>query len=198
MESHISKYRPVQQTTHRCESIPQLTRTPNNRNATPKTAYWYETATTLSSENADLTEKVTKYEERCRTLTGSVTRLSQLRTALEKDLATANKEIIRLTACTHPTLPPTPNIPSKSNSISVSTQGRDAMHWYQTCRSMEAQYIQMISELETRVSQLTETITSNTGKRPRRIDNKRDRQTPITHSENTVHVINPNANMVDI
>jgi hypothetical protein len=130
----------------------------NSRNATLQSAYWYETATTLSKENAELTEKIAQVNTRCDTMGESITRLSRIRAALEEELSSANREIIRISTHSQVFIPPTPTH-LRIQSIPVNTEGRDAMHWYQTCRTMEAQYIQKITELEARIDNLVEIIT---------------------------------------
>ena len=140
-----------------------------NKNSTRGTSHWYETATSLSKENSKLVDAISEYELKYTRLNTSVSRLSQLRTALENDLAAANREIIRLTVCANDfVVVPSLQAPSKARSIPVSADGKDALHWYQTCRSMEAQHIEKINELEAKIDSLIKTMTDPDTKRRKR------------------------------
>ena len=136
-------------------------------------SYWYETATTLSKENSELVDKITKYEEKLCIQNTSISRLAQLRTALENELTEANREIIRLTAYGNGCMPSTQSFPpSKTRSIPVSTEGKDAVHWYQTCRSLETLHIQKTAELEGRIEALLKKAEESDTKRRKTVNTK--------------------------
>jgi hypothetical protein len=140
-----------------------------NKNSSRETSHWYETATSLSRENSKLVDVISGYELKCARLTISVSRLSKLRTALENDLAAANREIIRLAVCANDfAVVPSLQAPSKARSIPVSADGKDALHWYQTCRSMEAQHIEKINELEAKIDSLIKTMADPDTRRRKR------------------------------
>ena len=139
----------------------------DGRNATHETAQWYEAATTQSEENAKLAELLEESGTKCRRLTDSVTRLSQLRQALENELAATKRDVIHLSASGH-AITPSIAAPTRIQPIPVNTEGRDAMHWYQTCRTMEAQNIQRNAELEARMEKLSDRTTTPQNKRKKR------------------------------
>jgi hypothetical protein len=74
---------------------------------------------------------------------------------LETNLNEANKELVHLST-SHAAALRSPT-QTKMTTVPASTQGRDAVYWHLTCRSMEVHYIQLVSELEARVKELTET-----------------------------------------
>jgi hypothetical protein len=110
----------------------------------------------IRGHHAFLCDKLMKCETKCKDLTDNVARLSRVRAALENDLRSASKEIMTLTtqpgviAGTKPFIPHT-----KQRSVPAGTQGKETMHWYQTCTTMERQHIEKIAELETKIRQLT-------------------------------------------
>ena len=142
----------------------------NSKNATQETSYWFETATTLSKENTELIDRITRCEEKCAKLNTSVSRLSHRRIVLEKELANANRELLRMTVCRYDGFTPCSIVPSKTKSIPVNTEGKDAIHWYQACRTLEAHHIQKTSELEAKIESLLKSMTELDTKRRKRRD----------------------------
>jgi hypothetical protein len=147
-------------------------RTKSSKDASTESAYWYETAMTLSDGNTELTEKLTACEARCEVFKDTVCRLTQQRKQLEEDLTSAQGEIIRLSSSAGAIAALAP-ITMQRQSIPVNTQGKDALYWYQTCRTMEAQYIEKIAGLETTIKHLIDenkrgAITSDQAKRRKR------------------------------
>lgn len=133
--------------------LAEQTRIKSSKDASTESAYWYETAMTLSDGNAKLTEKLTTCEAKCEVLKDTVCRLTQQRKQLEEDLTSAQGEIIRLSSCAGELATIAP-ITMQRQSIPVNTQGKDALYWYQTCRTMEAQYIEKLAGLETTIKHL--------------------------------------------
>ena len=113
------------------------------KNSTSKTAYWYESSSTLSIENAKLCKDLSKSNEECLHLRANVKRLADMRDELTKSLA-EKASTDATPSFAHSTL----------QSIPVNTDGKDAMHWYQTCRTMEAQFTVAKAELQSKIEEL--------------------------------------------
>ena len=69
---------------------------------------------------------------------------------METQLAASTREILileadRITMPLHPRRPP-PHIPT-------STQGKDALFWHQTCRTLQTQYMELKAELDEKIDQ---------------------------------------------
>jgi hypothetical protein len=80
---------------------------------------------------------------------------------MELNLSEANKEIMHLAfiarnQCTPMHLPTR----SKVSKIPINTLGKDAMYWYQTCRTMEAQHLVQTNEMETKINELMNVISA--------------------------------------
>ena len=125
------------------------------------TNYWRDSANTLSEENTNLTRRLSKLEEEHRQLRSAMTRSSEARKELEKRLNEANKEIFHLSAA-DPSRRIIPRQPAqlKFAVMPPNTQKRDAAFWFQTCRSMEAQYVQRNAELEAKIDELMEAVSA--------------------------------------
>ena len=121
-----------------------------------RSAYWHQMASTLSKENARLTSQITDLEEKCTRQQESIRRLSRNNAAVNEELASTRREILRLTACENAILLPS-TAPVRLQSIPIDPQGKDGMYWYQTCRTMEAQFIQRTAELQATIDKLIET-----------------------------------------
>jgi hypothetical protein len=119
------------------------------------TSYWRDTATTLSHENTTLADRVSQTESENEKLKQIAACAAAKRKELEQSLNEANKELVHLST-SHAAALRSPT-QTKMTTVPASTQGRDAVYWHLTCRSMEVQYIQLVSELEARVKELTET-----------------------------------------
>jgi hypothetical protein len=130
-----------------------------------RTSYWHQTASTLSKENAELVCRISRYEEQINRHREALKRLSRAKIDTESELAAANREIMRLTMCGNSIVLPTA-APVRLQSIQVSTQGKDAHYWYQTCRTMEAQFIQKTTELQAVIDTLIEAAASQHRTKP--------------------------------
>lgn len=128
---------------------------------TSSTAYWRESTNTLSNENSILTDRLAIIEAEHATLKETVSRLTSTKKEMETNLSEANKEIMHLAfiarnQCTPMHLPTR----SKVSKIPIDTLGKDAMYWYQTCRTMEAQHITQTNEMETKINELMDVISA--------------------------------------
>jgi hypothetical protein len=131
---------------------------PTNKN-TNSTAYWRESTNTLSHENSILTDRLAVIEEEHKKLKETVSKLNSIKKETESNLNEANKEIMHLAfiarnQCTPMHLPTR----SKVSKIPINTLGKDAMYWYQTCRSMEAQHLLQTNEMETKINELMDVM----------------------------------------
>ena len=160
IEAHVSRTRHTEK-----RQPPTETKASRQSSATAdRSSYWHQTAATLSKENATLTHSLTEHEERYTRQQESIKRLSRARAVAEEELATARREILRLTVCGNAILLPTAP-PVKVQSIPVNMQGKDGMYWYQMCRTIETQYIQRTAELQASLDKLIETASSRGGPR---------------------------------
>jgi hypothetical protein len=125
-----------------------------------RSSHWHQAAATLSRENAELVCRLSRYEEQINRHREALKRLSHAKLATESDLAAANREIMRLTVCANSIVLPTA-APIRLQSIPVNLQGRDGHYWYQTCRTMEAQFIQKTAELQAVIDTLIEAAAAN-------------------------------------
>jgi hypothetical protein len=161
MESHMSSYftkkSKADEETKTCTS-PRQTQTNKHTNST---AYWRESTNTLSHENSILTDRLAIIEAEHKNLKETVSRLTSIKKEMELNLSEANKEIMHLAfiarnQCTPMHLPTR----SKVSKIPINTLGKDAMYWYQTCRTMEAQHLVQTNEMETKINELMNVISA--------------------------------------
>jgi hypothetical protein len=118
-------------------------------------AYWREATGTLSYENATLTNRLTQSEEECVRLKHMMQRSAAQRKESENALIEAQRELA-LISTTHRYTCAQISTRATYTTVSASTQGRDAVYWHQTCRSIEEELLKRITELEIRVEELTE------------------------------------------
>jgi len=162
IESHVSAMKPKETELARTRTQPQK---PANTPECDKD-YWRNTTYTLSGENTELKQRLSKLEEEYKQLKHAMTRSTAARKELEKNLNEANKELFHLsTTHSRRIVPKQPVQLRFAVPPSSAIQNKDASFWYQTCRSMEAQYIQRNNELEAKVDELME-IVSAKRKRP--------------------------------
>jgi hypothetical protein len=136
--------------------LPTKKNTPPPKPATSGASFWRNTSEALSHENTTLTDRVTRMEEDNAHLRHMLACSTAARKELEQSLNETNKELAHLLSSS--TLKPPAQ--ARLNSVPASTQGRDAMYWHLTCRSLETQYIQRIAELEAKVKELTEAVST--------------------------------------
>lgn len=121
------------------------------------TDYWRDSTNTLSDENTTLTRRLSKLDEENKQLKHVMTKSTAAKKELEKSLNEANKEIFYLsTTQTGRRIIPRQPQQLRFSVMPPATQNRDAAYWFQTCRSMEAQYAQRTAELEAKVDELME------------------------------------------
>jgi hypothetical protein len=141
---------------HKPAKPPTKQNAPPPKPSTSGASFWRNTSETLSHENTALTDRAARMEEETAHLRHMLACSSAARKELEHSLNEANKELAHLLASN--TLKPPAQ--ARLNSVPASTQGRDAMYWHLTCRSLETQYIQRIAELEAKVKELTEAVST--------------------------------------
>lgn len=118
-------------------------------------AYWREATGTLSYENATLTNRLTQSEEECVRLKHMMQRSTAQRKESESALIEAQRELA-LFSTTRQYDCAQISTRATYTTIPASTQGRDAVYWHQTCRSIETELLKRIAELEIRVEELME------------------------------------------
>ena len=122
--------------------------------------YWRQTAETLLNENRGLRESLQRKETECAELINRIRRTEQTCVQLEQQLASHMREVLILRA-DRITPPPPPK--RTSPIIPLNTQGKDAIYWHQACRTLQSQYMELQSELESKTDQflrLTERLTA--------------------------------------
>jgi hypothetical protein len=153
IESHLAAIKPRPP-----DPTPRLKAT---RVSDHSTDYWRDSANTLSDENTTITHELSKLKEEYKQLKHTMTRSTAARKELELKLNEANKEIFHLSTTRHVRrLIPRQPEQLKFAVMPPALQRKDADHWYQTCRSMEAQYVQRTAELEAKVEELIETVSA--------------------------------------
>jgi hypothetical protein len=145
IESHMLAKPPVQPTSPK-QSTPCDKKSP---------AYWREATGTLSYENATLTNRLTQSEEECVRLKHMMQRSTAQRKESENALIEAQRELA-LFSTTHQYDCAHISTRATYTTMPASTQGRDAVYWHQTCRSIETELLKRIAELEIRVEELVE------------------------------------------
>jgi hypothetical protein len=118
-------------------------------------AYWREATGTLSYENATLTNRITQSEEECMRLKHMMQKSTAQRKGLESALIEAQRELA-LFSTTHQHEFAQISTRATYTTVAATTQGRDAVYWHQTCRSIETELLKRITELEIRVEELME------------------------------------------
>lgn len=141
---------------------------PHSAAGTPH--YWRETANTLSRENAAITEQLGRLRADNAQLRESLRRLTAAHKETEQALAESSKELAHLSLVSRhwgATGGQATFVPLRTRipPVPVDPQGKDAMHWYLSCRHMEAQFNLLRAELENKISELTEIISANKRKR---------------------------------
>lgn len=111
--------------------------------------YWHQTATTLLTENTQLREGLGNKTQECTELSANLARMARAHAELEKQYAASCRELLILEADRITPAAPKPPIPH----IPTSTQGKDAIYWHQACRSIQAQYFDLKSELDSKTDQ---------------------------------------------
>lgn len=129
-------------------------------------SYWRESTNTLSRENTNLTSRITHAEADNAKLRDTINRMTIAKKEAERSLHDTTKEIMHLSfiarhQCTPARLPTR----IRMDPVPASTLGKDAMYWYQTCRTMEAQFIEEKAALETKIAELTDVAASVKRKR---------------------------------
>ena len=124
-----------------------------------RSSYWHRIAATLSKENAEMVCQLSRYEEQISHSKETLKRMTRAKATAESELAAANRENIRLTLSGNSIVLPTA-APIRLQSIPANMQGKDGHYWYQTCRTMEAQFIQKTTELQAVIDTLIETAAS--------------------------------------
>jgi hypothetical protein len=132
-----------------------------NKHAVPTVTldslHWQQTASTLLSENTQLRESLKTKEKECSDYSSRLFQLGQSHASLEKQLAASTRDLL---VSTVDSLTPPPMVLRAAPNIPVNTQGKDAMYWHQACRTLQAQYLELKSELENKTDQLLRLTTS--------------------------------------
>ena len=122
-------------------------------------AYWRDTADTLSRENSELMERLSRVEDENRSMKQRVENLILAKRKLEHDLSTAEEELKHISM--------TQNLTTTRHGMQISippkstfTKEKDAIFWYQRCRSIESQLSHRIFELENRISELSNSLST--------------------------------------
>ena len=113
-------------------------------------SYWSQTASSLSSDVVGLTEALKTRERDYYSLLECNTRLLGSYKELERRLLDADREIVYLK--TDP-FQESRVYSSIVSTIPVNTQGKDAFHWHQVCRTVQLQYLEAKHEIDEKTNQ---------------------------------------------
>jgi hypothetical protein len=112
--------------------------------------FWSQKAATLSADVVQLREEAGKHERDYSSLTECNVRLITSYKAMERKLSDAERELLYLR--TDP-FRESRGYTSVISTIPLNTEGRDALYWHQTCRTMQAQYLEVKHEMDEKTNQ---------------------------------------------
>lgn len=115
-------------------------------------SYWHRTATSLSSEVAQLRETVRLRERDNASLFEIHGKLLSSFRELERKLADSEREVTHLR--TDP-FRESSVYSSIISTIPVNTEGKDALFWHQTCRTVQLQYMEAKHEVDEKTRQFS-------------------------------------------
>jgi hypothetical protein len=128
-------------------------RSPDERRPKGKdVTHWQRAATSLKSEVSQLKETMALRERDNASLFGMHAKLLSSFRELERKLADSEREI------THLRTDPFREFSvynSVVSTIPINTEGKDALHWHQTCRTVQLQYEQAKQEVDEKTRQFT-------------------------------------------
>jgi hypothetical protein len=128
-------------------------RSPDERRPKGKdVTHWQRAATSLKSEVSQLKETMALRERDNASLFGMHANLLSSFRELERKLADSEREI------THLRTDPFREFSvynSVVSTIPINTEGKDALHWHQTCRTVQLQYEQAKHEVDEKTRQFT-------------------------------------------
>ena len=134
-----------------CTRKTHRSRSPDERRVSGMGAsYWSQTASSLSSDVVGLTEALKTRDRDYYSLMECNTRLLRSYKELERRLIDADREIVFLK--TDP-FQESRVYSSIVSTIPVNTQGKDALHWHQVCRSVQLQYLEAKHEIDEKTNQ---------------------------------------------
>ena len=126
-------------------------RSPDERRPKGKdVTHWQRAATSLKSEVSQLKETMALRERDNASLFGMHANLLSSFRELERKLADSEREI------THLRTDPFREFSvynSVVSTIPINTEGKDALHWHQTCRTVQLQYEQAKQEVDEKTRQ---------------------------------------------
>ena len=112
--------------------------------------YWSEAATSLSTEAAQLREEIQKRNREYQSILECNARLLTSYREMERRLLDADRELNYLR--TDP-FQESPVYSSIISTIPLNTEGRDALYWHQTCRTVMLQYQEAKREVDEKTNQ---------------------------------------------
>jgi hypothetical protein len=113
-------------------------------------SYWSDVASSLSKEAAQLREAAQKRDREYSSLLECNSRLLVSYREMERKLVDAERELTYLR--TDP-FQESRSYSSIISTIPLNTEGKDAFHWHQTCRSVQLQYQEARREIDEKTSQ---------------------------------------------
>jgi hypothetical protein len=113
-------------------------------------AYWSQTAASLTKEVAQLREDAKKRDREYSSLFECNSRLFASYKEMERKLNDAERELTYLR--TDP-FQESRVYSSVISTIPLNTEGKDVIHWHQTCRTVQAQYQEAKREIDEKTSQ---------------------------------------------
>ena len=112
--------------------------------------YWSQTAASLTKEVAQLREDAKKRDREYSSLFECNSRLFASYKEMERKLNDAERELTYLR--TDP-FQESRVYSSVISTIPLNTEGKDVIHWHQTCRTVQAQYQEAKREIDEKTSQ---------------------------------------------
>ena len=112
--------------------------------------YWSQTAASLTKEVAQLREDAKKRDREYSSLFECNSRLFASYKEMERKLNDAERELTYLR--TDP-FQESRVYSSVISTIPLNTEGKDGIHWHQTCRTVQAQYQEAKREIDEKTSQ---------------------------------------------
>ena len=112
--------------------------------------FWSQTAATQSNELLQLREAALKRERDYTALAECNVRLLTSHREMERKLVNAERELLYLR--TDPFLESC-GYTSVISTIPLGTEGKDAMYWHQTCRTVQAQFLEARRAMDEKTNQ---------------------------------------------
>jgi hypothetical protein len=125
-------------------------RSPEEKRRTNDTTHWSQTANTLAGELTQLREAKSKRDREYEALLECNSRILVSYRNMERKLVDAEREINYLK-----TDPFQESLVYNSiiSTIPLNTEGKDALYWHQTCRTIQAQYIEAKHAVDQKTNQ---------------------------------------------